>query len=108
MSRKLIVTRMKEVRKGWSYRGFDFLVELDEVLIGMVRDGETVSFPISEQEQFLEILPRNGRRKPSWCAIIPAGKEDCSVSVCPYTNREPTVELASAAQNPQFDEQDRF
>lgn len=98
MSRKLTVTRLREIRKGWSYRAFDFQLVLNGVLFGTVKDGKSVSFPIPEDELLLEVWPRTvSPRRPSWCAIIPAGKEDCSVTVSPRAHREPVVEQISAA-----------
>lgn len=92
MSRKLIVTRSKEIRKGWSYRAFDFEVVLNDVLIGTVKDGQTVSFSVPEDELLLEVWPRTVNRRPSWCAIIPAGKQNYSVIVSPWEHKEPIVE----------------
>lgn len=94
MSRKLIVTRPREVRHGWSYKAFDFLIEVDGVLIGSVKNDQTVCYEISENEQWFEVLLHNGRRKPYACAIIPAGKENCHITVSTSFS-EPVVALIS-------------
>ena len=55
MSRIITVTRLKEIRKGWSYRAHYFRLVLNDRLIGRMKDGETIAFRISEEEQLLEI-----------------------------------------------------
>lgn len=97
MSRKLTVTRLRERRLGWSYRAHDFQLVLNGVLFGTVKDGKSVSFPIPEDELLLEVYPCTLRRRPSWCAIVPAGKQDYRVTVSPWEHREPVVEQISAA-----------
>lgn len=97
MSRKLTVTRLREIRMGWSYRNFDFLLTLNDVLYGTIKDGQCVSFVIPEDELLLEVRPRTHHRRPSWCAIIPAGTHDYGVTVSPWEHKEPVVEQIPAA-----------
>lgn len=96
MSRKLTVTRLRERRKGWSYRAFDFQLLLNGMPHGAVKDGQSVSFSIPEDELLLEIWPLTVNRRPSWCAIIPAGKDDYRVVVAPWLQNDPTVEQTPA------------
>lgn len=98
MSRKLTVTRLREIRMGWSYRAHDFQLVLNDVLLGTVKDGQSISFSIPEDELLLEIWPRTvSPHRPSWCAIIPAGKGDYRVVVAPWLHKDPTVEQIPAA-----------
>lgn len=98
MARKLTVTRSKEIRKGWSYRAFDFEVAVNDVLIGTVKDGQTVSFCVPEDEMLLGVWPRTVSRRPSWCAVIPAGRDDYRVTITPWlTTKDPIVEQIPAA-----------
>lgn len=79
------------------YRNFDFYLTLNDVLYGMVKDGQCVSLTIPEDELLLEVRPRIPQRRPSWCAIIPAGTHDYSVTVSPLWYKEPIVEQIPAA-----------
>ena len=93
MARRLTVTRLKETRAGWSYRAHDFELKLNGDLLGTVKDGESVSFHVPEDELFLETGPRTpSSHRPVWRAVIPAGKDDYSVTVSPWEHREPIVE----------------
>ena len=103
MARFITVTRLKEIRKGWSYRAHYFQLVLNGSLLGRIKDGETITFRISGEEQLLEIWPLvPGSRRTQWCAIIPGGEEDYHISVSPFNGIEPIVEPLSAASFPEL------
>lgn len=98
MARKLTVNRLREIRMGWSYRAHDFVLALNGVITGTVKDGQSVSFSIPEDELLLEVWPRTINRRPNWCAIIPAGRDDYHVIITPWlTTKDPIVEQIPAA-----------
>ena len=102
MLRKLVFTRVKEVRHGWSYRAFPWEIELDGVLIGTVSDGETVSFLIDEKEQLMDVwmagIIRTRLHSPHGMEVIPPGNEECRVTGKQSAKIELTIETGNQSE----------